>query len=254
MQTQASAQGGHQMPGERLDYDSHAAAYAASRYANPEVLSAIQQAIDEIDARRVLEVGVGTGNVLSSLSGDFERLGLDPSRGMLDCASLHPALLLSQGLAEALPYASGSIDLSYSVDVVHHIVDRNSAMRELARVMRPGGRVLIATDSQDDIAARVPLASHFPETIAVERKRYPPIELIESELTAAGFLVEPALHVSHVYPLTDITGYQTRAYSSLLLISEAAHLRGMDQLRAELRAGPIQAISLYTIVRATKPG
>jgi ubiquinone/menaquinone biosynthesis C-methylase UbiE len=237
---------------QRLDYDPHATAYAASRRPNPEVLATIQQAVKELGARRVLEIGVGAGDVLSALSGTFERLGLDPSRGMLSIASQHGDLLLTRSFAEALPFADESIDLAYSVDVVHHIVDRNAAAREIARVLRPGGRALIATDSADDIAARVPLASHFPETVEVERKRYPEIGQIETELFAAGLHVEPTLHVAQSYHLTDITGYLTRSYSSLLLISEDAYQRGIERLRADLARGPIEAVSLYTIVRAVK--
>jgi SAM-dependent methyltransferase len=240
------------MTAQRLDYDPHAGAYAAGRTPNPDVLATIQHAIDSLAAARVLEIGIGTGNVLSSLHGSFVRLGIDPSRGMLELAAHHSHLLLACGFAESLPFAAASIDLAYSVDVIHHIVDRARAAREIARILRPGGRLLIATDSQDDIAARIPLSSHFPETIEIERRRYPPIEHIESELTAAGLNVEPALHVSRTYPLTDIHGYETRSYSSLLLISDDAHQRGLQRLRDDLHHGPIAARSLYTIVIASK--
>jgi ubiquinone/menaquinone biosynthesis C-methylase UbiE len=241
------------MTGQRLDYDPHASSYAAARTPNPDVLAVIQNAADSLVAKTVLEIGVGTGNVLSSLDGSLVRLGTDPSRGMLDLAARHPHLLLVQGFAEALPFADNSIDLAYSVDVIHHIGDRPRAARETTRVLRPGGCLMIATDSQDDIATRVPLSSHFPETVEIERRRYPPIEQIESELTAAGLNVEPALHVSRTYPLTDIRGYETRSYSSLLLISDEAHQRGLQRLRADLQHGPIEARSLYTIVVARLP-
>ena len=87
----------------------------------------------------------------------------------------------------------------------------------------------------------------------VELNRYPPIEVIEAELTKAGLHVEPALHVSRTYRLTDITGYETKSYSSLLLISDEAHQHGLDRMRADLASGPIEALSLYTIVIATRP-
>jgi SAM-dependent methyltransferase len=241
------------MTSERLDYDPHAHAYAASRTVHPGVLASIQQAADELGTRRLLEIGVGTGNVLSSLAGAFERIGIDPSHGMLQQAATHPGLELAQGRAELLPFSDRSIDLAYSVDVIHHIGDRAVAALELFRVLRPGGRVLIATDSAEDIAARVPLSSHFPETVAVELRRYPAIETIEAELAAAGFAVAPALHVSRGYPLTDISGYETKSYSSLLLIPDEAHQRGLERMRADLTRGPIDALSLYTIVVAVRP-
>lgn len=241
------------MTDQRLDYDPHARAYAASRRLHPGVLTAIQQAADDLAARRVLEVGVGTGNVLSALTGGFQRLGIDPSRGMLEQAATRDGLLLAQARAEALPLAAESIDLAYSVDVIHHIGDRARAAHEIARALRPGGRLLIATDSWDDIAARVPLASYFPETVPVELERYPPIERIELELAAAGLQIMPAIHVSRTYALTDIRGYETRSYSSLLYISDDAHQHGLARMRADLAHGPIEARSLYTIVVASKP-
>lgn len=241
------------MTENHLDYDPLAQAYAASRGAHPGVVAAIQQAADTLHARRVLEIGVGTGNVLSALAGNFVRLGIDPSRGMLDLAADHGELVLVRARAESLPFGDGSIDVAYSVDVIHHVKDRNAAACELFRVLRPGGLVLIATDSAEDIAARIPLASHFPETVAVERLRYPPIGTIEAELSSAGLQVESAVHVSRTYPLTDITGYETRSYSSLLLISEADHERGLQRMRDDMTHGPIEARSLYTIVVARRP-
>ncbi len=241
------------MTGNRLDYDPHAEAYAVSRKVHPGVLAAIQQTADELSARRILEIGVGTGNVLASLSGSFERIGVDPSRGMLDRAATVADLELAQGLAESLPFPNGSIDLAYSVDVIHHIADRAAAANELFRILRPGGKALIATDSAQDIARRIPLSSHFPETVAVELRRYPSIEIIETELQTAGLVVESPLRVSLGYPLTDITGYESKSYSSLLLIPDHAHRRGLERMRADLLRGPIEALSLYSIVIATRP-
>ena len=237
----------------RLDYDPHASAYAVSRNVHPGVLAAIQQAADELGAKRVLEIGVGTGNVLSSLAGIFQRIGIDPSRGMLERAATNQGLQLAQGVAERLPVPDGSIDLAYSVDVIHHVADRAMAARELFRILRPGGRTLIATDSAEDIEARVPLSSYFPETVAVERRRYPTIETIEAELSAAGLAVQAALRVSRRYPLTDLTGYETKSYSSLLLISDEAHQRGLERMRGDMERGPIEALSLYTLVVAVRP-
>lgn len=238
---------------QRLDYDAHAQAYAESRRPNPDVLAVIQDAIPDSAAGRVLEVGVGAGAFLSALQGVTARIGLDPSRGMLAFAASEAGLLLVQAACEAIPLPSDTVDLAYSVDVIHHIVDRDRAASELFRILVPGGRLLIATDSHDDIAARIPLASHFPETIPVERRRYPPIDRIESELAAAGFEVRPSLHVSRTYLMTDIRGYESRSYSSLLLISDEAHRSGVERLRSDLIHGPIEARTLYTIVVAEKP-
>ena len=48
--------------------------------------------------------------------------------------------------------------------------------------------------------------------------------------------------------LTDIQGYREQAYSSLHLIPDDAFQRGLERMEQELMAGPIYALSLYTLV------
>jgi SAM-dependent methyltransferase len=81
----------------------------------------------------------------------------------------------SHGRAEKLDFPAESFDLLFSVDVVHHITDCAQAFREAWRVLRPGGRFCIVTDSEDIVRNRQPLSVYFPETIALELSRYPAI-------------------------------------------------------------------------------
>jgi hypothetical protein len=53
------------------------------------------------------------------------------------------------------------------------------------------------------------------------------------------------------YPLTDIRGYRERAYSSLLLIPDEALHQGLARMEQDLLAGPITALSLYTLIWGT---
>ena len=115
-------------------------------------------------------------------------------------------------------------------------------------MLRPGGVIVTATDSESDLQRRVPLTSHFPETLAHERRRYPAIGTLRDEMARAGFHDVQAEAVELVYPLTDISGYRNKAYSSLHLISEAAFRQGIERLEADLERGAIAAVSLYTLV------
>ena len=92
--------------------------------------------------RDVLEVGCGTGLILDRVS-EFARSarGIDLSGGMLAKAAKR-GLSVAQASATELPIASGSVDVAYSFKVLAHIPDIQGAMREMARVVRPGGWVL----------------------------------------------------------------------------------------------------------------
>jgi len=90
----------------------------------------------------VLEVGCGTGLILHRAA-QFARTarGIDLSGGMLAQAASR-GLLVAQASATELPIATASVDVAYSFKVLAHIPDITGALREMARVVRPGGWVL----------------------------------------------------------------------------------------------------------------
>jgi ubiquinone/menaquinone biosynthesis C-methylase UbiE len=90
----------------------------------------------------VLEVGCGTGLILGRVA-SFARsaVGIDLSAGMLTKAA-ERGLSVSQGSATSLPIGDATVDVAYSFKVLAHVADIEGAMRELARVVRPGGWVL----------------------------------------------------------------------------------------------------------------
>jgi ubiquinone/menaquinone biosynthesis C-methylase UbiE len=90
----------------------------------------------------ILEVGCGTGLILERVA-PFARsaTGIDLSAGMLAKAASR-GLAVSQGSATCLPVRDASIDVAYSFKVLAHVADIEGAMREMARVVRPGGWVL----------------------------------------------------------------------------------------------------------------
>jgi ubiquinone/menaquinone biosynthesis C-methylase UbiE len=98
----------------------------------------------------VLEVGPGTGYYTLTVAREVERLHvLDLQPEMLDhtlrrasaagVSNVEPR----QGDARALPYADDSFDAAYLVAVLGEIPDQDAALRELRRVVRPGGRLVV---------------------------------------------------------------------------------------------------------------
>jgi ubiquinone/menaquinone biosynthesis C-methylase UbiE len=100
----------------------------------------------------VLDVGCGTGyfarRIAAAVSPGGAVVGIDPSQPMLDYASGHtPANCSFQAAgAEELPFGEASFDVVVSSLAFHHfpVEHRAGAVREMFRVLRPGGRLLIA--------------------------------------------------------------------------------------------------------------
>jgi len=241
----------------RIDFNTYADAYQRNRAVQPKVLQALIDGAGLAAGDAVLEIGCGTANFLAAITRETgaRGTGVDPAERMLAEARLDPEkddLALMLGSAEALPVADSAFQFAYSVDVIHHVGDRAASAREAHRVLAPGGRICIATDSHEDIANRIPLSSHFPETIPHELRRYPAFETISAELTEGGFVELAITHVCHQYALTDIGSYRERAFSSLRLITGDELAAGLTRMEQDLATGPIAAQSIYTLVWAQK--
>ena len=95
------------------------------------------------NASRILEVGCGTGAVLSELDSPASRHGLDLDAGALVDARVHaPAATLVRGDALSLPYADFTFDITFCHFLLLWVRDPLQAVREMARVTRPQGFVL----------------------------------------------------------------------------------------------------------------
>lgn len=236
-------------------YQEIAPDYAWHRRVHPEVLSGLLAGTPVHQHSRVLEIGCGTGTYICALreSAGCHSWGIDPSEQMLAQAMGRPSSVqFAFGRAEDLKFRAEYFDLAFSVDVVHHIADRRQAFSQAARVLRPGGHLCIVTDSEDILRNRQPQSFYFPETVAVELNRYPPIDLLKKELSAAGFVDLAGTVVEFSTVLPDIEGYRAQVFSSLRLISEEAFARGMARLESDFRKGPIPWVSRYLMLWASK--
>jgi SAM-dependent methyltransferase len=108
---------------------------------------------------RVLDVACGTGalarEVLPRTGGAEFVTGLDPSAGMLEVAKrLSPDVEWREGVAESLPYPDASFDVVVCQFGLMFFNDRSEALRQVLRVLRPGGRIAFAVwDSLESIPA-----------------------------------------------------------------------------------------------------
>jgi ubiquinone/menaquinone biosynthesis C-methylase UbiE len=113
----------------------------------------LREALAPAPGQRVLEVGPGTGYYALDVAEWIGPAGhldvFDLQQEMLDHTLLRAeqrdirTLVAMQGDARSLPYETDTFDAAYLVTVLGEIPDQEAALRELARVVKPGGRVVV---------------------------------------------------------------------------------------------------------------
>lgn len=112
-------------------------------------------------ARRILEVGCGTGAVLAEIRSSATIHGLDIDFARLSQASVHvPQALLTCADAHCLPYPAQTFDLTFCHFLLLWVSDPVLVLREMGRVTRPGGAALAM--AEPDYSGRI----DHPEELA----------------------------------------------------------------------------------------
>lgn len=115
------------------------------RYAFAVESAAVLQAAGVLEGARVLEVGCGTGRFTGAIQragGSVVGVDLDPDMLTVAAANLAGPRLVAD--AHRLPFATGAFDLTVALTLLEFVDDPAPVVGELARVTRPGGRLLVA--------------------------------------------------------------------------------------------------------------
>ena len=102
---------------------------------------------------RLLDVGGGTGILSSKIS--QEAIIVDESVEMLKKARENGLKYLVRGVAEYLPFKSRSIDKIMCTDALHHFTDPKMALKEMQRVLKDDGVIVIEELDADKISVRI---------------------------------------------------------------------------------------------------
>lgn len=133
-------------------FDRWGATYERSwmqrRLFDPVHSAVLHQAESRFTPASVLDIGCGSGRLLRKVHDYWPQAqlsGVDPAQAMLEVArQLTPEARFYMGSAEALPLEDASVDLALSTISFHHWQDQAAGVREVARVLRPGGSFLLA--------------------------------------------------------------------------------------------------------------
>jgi ubiquinone/menaquinone biosynthesis C-methylase UbiE len=149
------------------------------------------EALGVVDGDNVLDIGCGPGRSLSELATRTPKgrvVGSDPSQLMTEIASRRNQALVGKGRvqiviagAEALPFADNTFDKALCVHVLYFWSDLRASFREIARVLRPGGKFALLFRSTRDHAA----VNAFPAEVYSFRD----VADVRDALLAEGFQV-----------------------------------------------------------------
>jgi ubiquinone/menaquinone biosynthesis C-methylase UbiE len=161
--TQLATAGPHAEGAARRHFDRWTGAYSRSR-----LLASLQQkALVELDPRpddHVLDVACGAGKLVRAIASQVERaVGIDLSPGMIERARRQttdeaPAgadrIEFAVGPSDRLPFGDSEFTAVITTTAFHHFPEPVASVREMARVLAPGGRILIGDSIRDTAPAK----------------------------------------------------------------------------------------------------
>lgn len=178
----------------------------------------------------ILDAGCGTGGILADLGSLGTVTAMDPfHEAALFCARRDFTRLV-QGSVAKLPFSEGTFDLVTSLDVIEHVDDDLAALKEMYRVLKPGGLLLLTVPAHMFLWSGHDVALHH-------KRRYDEPGLLD-RIHSAGFCVKRC------------TSFNSILFPLVALARGARRLLGMDRAQSDSSSLPPLGINsfLYRIM------
>lgn len=231
-------------------YDCIGQGYDGTRRADPHLLDRLRHWLGASLAGPVLDVGCGTGNYTCALAASGVAMtGVDPSERMLaEARGKSTQVAWRAGTAEALPFADAAFAGAMATLTVHHWRDLDRGLGELARVLQPGGRLVLFTSTPQQMRGYW-LCHYFPRMLERSWQVMLTLERLQAGLVAAGFhgvqtepyAVQPELRDLFLYsgkhaPERYLDPAFRRGISSFAALAEPDEVEaGLRRLAQDLR-------------------
>ena len=193
----------------------------------------------DLQGRRLLDAGCGTGRLATALASQTRVWGIDASAEMLAVARerVPPNVRLKLARAEEPPFKDGWFERVVYWLVIH-LLDRPAAFRAAHRVLSPGGLACAVTFDSTYFSGFW-LNRYFPRFEEIDRARFPTAAELEEELLTAGFeRVRLITHdqSSRMDRQTALTKIAGRHISTFDLLTEDEYEQGRALAERELPA------------------
>jgi len=218
-----------------------ASRYNAARHLPEETkafwMDSLKAVLPDVPIGRYLDLGCGTGRFTAILAQTFACLvvGIEPSEAMLAVARAEdlPGVEWKQGSAESIPLESGSVGLVFMSQVFHHLSRPQEALREIHRVLTPGGSLVIRNGTAENNEGTEWLRC-FPEALAFDGRRIATRRALEETVCRQPFDQTTRQTFRQLFASSYQEYYEKvgqRGLSSLIAISDAAFEQGMERFR-----------------------
>jgi len=240
--------------------------YARGRTLRPAQMAAwITAFSSRLPGRRPLhglDLGSGTGRFTPELAAAFGPVtGVEPAtkmRQIAEAEAAYPGVTYLSGSAEAIPIADESVDYTLMFLTWHHVQDEARAARELARVTRPGGRLLLRSQFRDHMP-RLWWLEYFPRGFEVDASTFEPLAEVMAVFVSAGWEVSDFAGIAEPPVGTRaevLEQLRLRPFSIFERLTPEEVAIGFEKLEQAVAADPDAPAPRYqpTLLTLARPG